>query len=107
MSRNEVIEYIYNLKIVEKCASRFSNIIGQYKEDFIQYIYLQLLEIPEDKLLDLFSKGELVYYIIAISRNNALGRYSNFFKEIREKNIELYEDEKVLQQRRFEGIVEG
>lgn len=99
MSRNEIVEYIYSLKIVEKCASRFGNIIGQYKDDFIQYIYLQILELPEEKLIDLFSKGELVYYIIAISRNNALGRYSSFFKEMKEKHVIQYEDEEMLQQR--------
>lgn len=99
MNRNEIVEYIYRLKVVEKCASRFGNIIGQYKDDFIQYIYLQILELPDEKLIDLFSKGELIYYIIAICRNNALGRYSSFFKEMKEKYIIQYEDEEMLQQR--------
>lgn len=80
MTKNEIIEYLNRLQVIEKCASRFSNLIGQYKSDFIQYIYLQLLEMDESKLNSLFKKGELIYYTIAMCRNNAIGLYSPFKK---------------------------
>ena len=92
ITKNEIIEYIYNIQIVEKCANRFINVLNEYKDDFVQYIYLQLLEIEEDRLKLLFRENELIYYIIAICRNHALGKYSAFKKEhIRENQIEINE----------------
>lgn len=103
INRDDIINYIYKLRVVEKSATRFASVLGNYKDDFIQYIYLQILEIEESKLIELFSKGELVYYILAICRNNALGKYSAFFKEHRQKNIEeLDEDKNSIQQSRFD-----
>ena len=65
-------------KLIEKLASRFSSQLGTNKQDYIQEMYLILCEIPEKRLIDIFEKGELIYYIISICRNQAIYKKSKF-----------------------------
>lgn len=95
MTRNEILDYLIKLQVVEKTSSRYNSILGDYKDDFIQYIYLQILELPDEKLIALFEKNELIYYILAICKNNALGKYSNFMKTHKQKNTVSIEDEDI------------
>lgn len=88
MNKNDIIQHIISLQIVEKLTSRFSNILKEYCDDFKQYIYLQILEMEESKLIELYNKNELIYYIIAVARNNALGSNSKFRKIHIDTNLE-------------------
>lgn len=105
MSRDEIISYIIKLQVVEKATNRFISILNDYKDDFIQYIYLQILELPEHKLIELFKKNELVYYILAVCKNNALGKYSKFMQLHKQKNTISIDNEDIqgiLKSRAFE-----
>ena len=39
MNKNDIIQHIISLQIVEKLTSRFSNILKEYCDDFKQYIH--------------------------------------------------------------------
>lgn len=78
MTREDILNYLLSQKLIEKLASRFSSQIGQNKQDYIQDMYLTLCEIDEKKLMHLFEKGELIYYIISICRNQAVYKKSKF-----------------------------
>lgn len=87
-TKSEIINHITTTQIVEKLANRFSSVLNDCKEDFIQYIYLQILELEEEKLQHLSKNNELGYYIIAIARNNALGMNSKFWRTHVDSNLE-------------------
>lgn len=91
--KTALIQQIYNLKIVDKLANRYKTYIGESNlEDFKQTIYLMLLEIPAQKLKSLYEKNQLVYYIVAIARNQAVNYRSTFNQQYNDKTI-LLEDE--------------
>lgn len=78
--KDKIINDIIKSNLVEKLASRYISYLKEDKDDFIQYIYLLLLEMPEDKIVSLHKRNELVFYITAVARNNALGTNSKFKK---------------------------
>lgn len=95
MNRDEIINYIIKLKVIEKASLRYASMLYDYRDDFIQQVYLQILQMPEDKLLELFNKNELIYYILAVCRNNAINQYSDFAKIHLQKNTVSIEDEDI------------
>lgn len=78
MSREDILKYLLSQKLIEKLASRFYSQLGTNKQDYIQEMYLIICEIPENKLIHLFERGELIYYIISICRNQAVYTKSKF-----------------------------
>ena len=80
MSKNDIITEIYTNKLFEKMASSYNSKLGSYKEDWIQYMYLTLCELPENKLLDLHKKGELNYYLFYVGKAQAFNDNSDFNK---------------------------
>lgn len=91
MNRDNIIQFIVTSKIVEKLANRFASLLGNNKEDYIQELYLMILTIPEDKLISLYSRNELIYYIISIARNQAVYKKSDFNKIYNNQLIDVVE----------------
>lgn len=81
MNKNEIITEIYNNNLIEKLSNTFTSKIGLYKEDFTQHLYLILCEIPEEKLIGLYERKELDYYLYYISKAQAFNDKSEFWKE--------------------------
>ena len=77
-TKEDVITYILSQQLIEKLASRFSSQLGVNKQDYVQEMYLIICEMPEKRLVRLFEKGELVYYIMSICRNQAIYKKSKF-----------------------------
>lgn len=80
MNREQIITEIYNSNLFEKMASRYSTKLGGLKEDWIQHLYLTLCEIPEDKLVELYNKKELNYYLYYIGKAACFNDNSDFNK---------------------------
>lgn len=98
MSSSEIINYIYDLKIVDKLTKRYASYIGSTNlDDFKQTIYCMLLEIPEKKLQSLYDKNQLVYYVIAITRNQAVNYRSTFNKQYNDANLVFTDDYTVVE----------
>ena len=75
-TRNNIIEEIYNEKIIERCLAKYSKIMKGNIEDVVQDIYMMIIEMPEDKLLKLYNDNELTYYILTICKNQCVNKYS-------------------------------
>lgn len=88
-----IIQQIYDLKIVDKLAKRYASYIGQDNiDDFKQTIYCMLLEIPEKKLQSLYEKNQLVFYTIAIARNQAVNYRSTFNQHYNNDKLVFVDD---------------
>lgn len=89
--RNKIIEIIYKQSIPEKLANkmwrRFRLNIDKF--DYIQEMYLILLEIKEDKLIDLYGQGKLDDYFAQICLNQLTRRSSNFHKKYKTYNSDV------------------
>ena len=80
-THNQIIEEIYNEKIIERCLAKYSKRMNGYIEDVVQDIYMMILEMPEDKLLKLYNDNELTYYILTICKNQCVNKYSKSNKK--------------------------
>lgn len=64
----EIFDSIYRLKLPEKIWKRAKDSLF---EDYRQEMYLLLLEIPDDKIQDLVSRGKLADYFWNMCRYQA------------------------------------
>ena len=89
-TKNQMITEIYNKNYPMKAWHRKKD--STY-EDYCQYMYLLLTEMPEDKLLTLYERGELDDYFYQMCWNQSLPN-SKFFKDLYGKleTIELKEE---------------
>lgn len=78
-TRDDIIQGIIDEQIIEKCSTVFANYISpELKYDYIQDMYLAILEIPDDKLLQLYNDGTLNFYILSICKYQATMNNSKF-----------------------------
>lgn len=86
--RDKILQEIYTSQIIEKVSSRYWSYIKGNREDFIQYIYLILCELPEKKLVHLYQNNQINFYIISIIKNQATCDYNPFHR--------LYDDPRMV-----------
>ena len=90
MNKQQIIEYVYKLQIIDKLASRYKNLIGQNNiADFKQTVYCMLLEMYEQQIVSLYEHNELVYYIMAVARNQAVNPKSVFNRQYNDSNMQF------------------
>lgn len=81
--RNRIIEDIRKRCIAEKMANkfqdRFSNTMD--KDDYVQEMYMILLEMSDKKLEALYEKKEIFDYFSRICLNQMVNRKSNFHRK--------------------------
>lgn len=92
MDRDKIIQEIYHSELVDKVTSSFSSWLKNNKEDFVQEIYLMILQIPEDRLISLYTKGDLYFYIVRIMKNQCFYYKSVFNKKYNDDRILYYEN---------------
>lgn len=80
--KNDIYIKIMKLCIPEKMANKFNDRFKntQDRYDYVQDMYLILLEIPEDKLQGLYERKELPDYFSQICLNQITNRKSKFHK---------------------------
>ena len=81
MSTAEIIQYVIDSQIIPKCTAKWDNVTKGCRDDMIQDIYLMLCEMPEERLLKLYSNNELLYYVASICRNQFLYKGSKTYKK--------------------------
>lgn len=103
MTKNDIVEYLYRTKVVEKLSKKYTTYITTNKhnqvsatgslEDFVQHIYLCILSIPESKLIELYKSSQLVYYVYYIIKAQATNRNSKYHtihnSKMRYEDIEI------------------
>ena len=80
----EIFDSIYRLKLPEKIGKRFWSRLKQYRDydDYVQEMYLILLELPEEKVNSLFYRGELADYFSKICLTQITNNSSYFHRLI-------------------------
>lgn len=88
MTKNDIINIIYKENWLENITNKY-NIEENLKNDFIQEMYVILLEYNEDKIIDLYKKNQLKYFLIRICVNNYKSVTSPWYKKYNKYNKEL------------------
>ena len=84
MTSNQIINELAKNKVVEKLVANISP-EGDSPDtsDLSQLIYLTLLEKPNSLIEDLYSKGELIFYVIRIITRNVYSTTSPYYRTIK------------------------
>lgn len=97
MTRDEIIQYLIDLQFVDKYTTKLN---GYYDPDFIQEMYLQILEISEAKweLLQQQSNFSPVAFVSGVIYRNIKSANSPlYYKYKKNKSVEFTQDEKSWQ----------
>lgn len=94
MSKQDIIENLAKSRTIEVFAKKFCK--SPYVDDLCQDLYIALLEKPDDLIIELYEKKELIYYIRKMLRLNINSTTSPFYskyEKFRKKSNNI-EDEK-------------
>ena len=84
MTSNQIINELAKNKVIEKLVANISpDDNSQDNQDLSQLIYLTLLEKPNPLIEDLYSKGELIFYVIRIITRNVYSTTSPYYRTIK------------------------
>ena len=82
MSTREVVEEIARTKLIQECILIVTGGVWRSEyDDLVQDILIELLD--QEKIVDLYKKGELKYYVVRVIRNNLQSCTSRFFYRYR------------------------
>lgn len=98
--KNNIIEALAKEKTVETLCTNMG-VEPAYIDDLVQEIYLILLEYNEDKLIKMYERKQLKFFIVRIIMNQYFSKNSPFYKKYKiydqrqdyNKEIETEEDE--------------
>lgn len=78
-----IVEDIYKLHIPERMASNFADRFAdmQDRDDYVQEMYVILLEMSQSKLQELSERGELPTYFAQVCINQIINHRSKFNKK--------------------------
>lgn len=80
-----IIDIIIKEQYVETLIDAY-NVSSVYKDDLIQEIYLILLQYDKQKLMDIYNKKQLKFFIAKIITNQFNSQTSVFFKLYKKYN---------------------
>ena len=82
MSTRGVVEYIARSKLIEECIKVVTGGVWRSEyDDLVQDILIELLD--QEKIVSLYQRGQLKYFIMRIIRNNIQSNTSRFFYRYR------------------------
>lgn len=77
---NKVVNELYNEGVIEELCTNMG-VNPLYKDDLIQEIYMILLEYNKDKIVEMYEKKQLKFFIVRIIKNQYNSCNSPFFKK--------------------------
>ena len=82
MSTRGVVEYIARSKLIEECIKVVTGGVWRSEyDDLVQDVLVELLD--QEKIVSLYQRGQLKYFIMRIIRNNIQSNTSRFFYRYR------------------------
>ena len=102
MSTRGVVEYIARSKLIEECIKVVTGGVWRSEyDDLVQDVLVELLD--QEKIVSLYQRGQLKYFIMRIIRNNIQSNTSRFFYRYRrfsllnsgDKALSTYGEEKM------------
>ena len=93
MDKQQLYEAIITSKIVEKMVHKVER-NSSYVDDVINDIYIVLLEMNPDTLIELYNKNEINYYISRIVTNQLSrnGQLNKKYKQWENKRLSINEE---------------
>lgn len=88
MNKQDIITIIHKEHWIEDIIKKY-NLDESLKDDFVQEMYLILLEYNENKIIELYNKNQLKYFLIRICVNNYKSTTSPWYKKYMKYNKEL------------------
>ena len=101
MTKEGVVEYIARSKLIQECIKVVTGGVWRSEyDDLTQDVLIELLN--QEKIISLYQRGQLKYFIMRIVRNNIQSNTSRFFYRYRrfsllnsgDKALSNYEEEK-------------
>ena len=92
MSRDEILSEFWESKSVNEAFEKMQPV--ELQADLKAEVFLVLCEMEEEKLIGLYQRNELKYYMVRIMLNMIKSDRSNFFKNYR-NYVELENDQEV------------
>ncbi len=92
MSRDKIIAEFWESKSVNEAFEKMQPV--ELQADLKSEVFLVLCEMEEEKLIGLYQRNELKYYMVRIMLNMIKSDRSNFFKNYR-NYVELDNDQEV------------
>lgn len=94
MTKEEVVEEIARTKLIQECILIVTGGVWRFEyDDLTSDILLELLD--QTKVVDLYKKGQLRYFIMRIVRNNIQSNTSRFYYRYRRFSL-LNQGDKAL-----------
>ena len=82
MTKEEVVEYIARSKLIQECILIVTGGVWRSEyDDLVQDVLIELLN--QEKIVGLYLKGELKYYVVRVIRNNLQSCTSRFYYRYR------------------------
>ena len=82
MSTREVVEYIARSKLIQECIKVVTGGVWRSEyDDLTQDVLIELLN--QEKIISLYQRGQLKYFIMRIIRNNIQSNTSRFYYRYR------------------------
>ena len=82
MSTREVVEYIARSKLIQECILVVTGGVWRSEyDDLVQDLLVEFLS--QEKIVDLYKKGQLRYYLVRVVRNNLQSATSRFYYKYR------------------------
>ena len=82
MSTRGVVEEIARSKLIQECIKVVTGGVWRSEyDDLVQDILIELLD--QEKIVDLYKKNQLKFYIMRVVRNNIQSATSRFFYKYR------------------------
>ena len=78
MTNQEIVNKLAEKRIIEDIAKNIQ-VSSDYYDDFVQDIYMTLLEYDNQKLNDIYEKNQIKFFIARICINNWNSKTSPFF----------------------------
>jgi len=98
LGRNEILIEFWQSEEVNKAFSKMHPI--ELQDDLKSEVFLILAELPEQKLIDLYNKKQLRFYVVRImlnlvqnSNNQFYKRYRNFVEYTAQEIVESYQED--------------
>lgn len=78
-TKNEIVELIAKQKMIEDIILNIKGEISSNEQDLAQDLYLSLLDKEEEKVVALYEKGELRWFVTRMVVNNLKSVNSRFY----------------------------
>lgn len=90
MTVNDIVEEIYKTNLLTELCENIG-VTKNNMDDFLQEIYLILLEYDEEKLIEIYNKNQLKFFMVRIILNQHHSKNSPFYMKYKRYQLKANE----------------